>query len=49
MGVVPFIVYLSVYATGVIFKKWFPVPMRSRLVPTFFSMRLFRLNLCGGI
>ena len=33
------IVALSVCATGVIFRKWSPVPMRSSVLPTFSSMR----------
>ena len=33
------IVSLSVCATGVLFRKWFPVPMRSSVLPTFSSMR----------
>ena len=34
-----FIVALSVCATGVIFSKWFPVHMLSRLLTTFSSIR----------
>ena len=34
-----FIVALSVCATGVIFRKWSPVTMPSRLLPTFSSAR----------
>ena len=30
---------LSVYAAGVIFRKWSPVPMHSSVLPTFSSMR----------
>ena len=33
------IVALSVCATGVIFRKWFPLLIHSRLLPTFLSMR----------
>ena len=33
------IVSLSVCATGVIFRKWSPVPMSSSVLPTFSSMR----------
>ena len=33
------IVVLSVCATGVMFRKWSPVLMRSRVCPTFFSLR----------
>ena len=33
------IVFLSVCATGVIFRKWSPVPMHSSVLPTFSSMR----------
>ena len=33
------IVSLSVYAAGVLFRKWFPVPMRSSVLPTFSSVR----------
>ena len=29
------IVSLSVCAAGVLFRKWFPVPMRSSVLPTF--------------
>ena len=34
------IVSLDVCAAGVIFRKWFPVPMCSNVLPTFSSMRL---------
>ena len=34
-----FIVVLSVYATCVVFRKWAPLPMWSRLLPTFSSMK----------
>ena len=34
------IVSLSVCAAGVIFRKWFPVPMHSSVLPTFSSIRL---------
>ena len=34
-----FIVDFNVYATSVIFKKWFPVPMHWRLFPTYSSIR----------
>ena len=37
---VPFINCFSQCATGVILRKWFPVPMRSSVLPTFSSMRL---------
>ena len=37
------IVSLSVCATGVIFRKWSPVPMRSSVLPTFSSKR-FSMN-----
>ena len=33
------IVFLYVCASGVIFRKWFPMPICSRLLPTFSSMR----------
>ena len=33
------IVFLSVCAAGAIFRKWFPVPMRSSVLPTFSSIR----------
>ena len=33
------IVSLSVCADGVIFRKWFPVPMHSSVLPTFSSVR----------
>ena len=33
------IIVLSVYATGVIFRKWSHVPMHWRLLPTFSSIR----------
>ena len=33
------IVSLSVCAAGVIFRKWFTVPMRSSVLPTFSSVR----------
>ena len=33
------IVALSVFASGVIFRKWSPVPMHSRVLPTFSSTR----------
>ena len=33
------IVSLNVYATGVIFRKWFLVPMCSSVLPIFSSMR----------
>ena len=33
------IVSLSVCAAGVIFRKWFPVPMHSSVLPTFSSIR----------
>ena len=33
------IVSLSVCAAGVIFRKWFPVPMCSSVLPTFSSIR----------
>ena len=33
------IVYLSVCAAWVIFRKWFPVPMRSSVLPIFSSIR----------
>ena len=32
-------VALRVYATGVIFRKWCPLPMGSRLLSTLFSIR----------
>ena len=33
------IVSLSVCAVGVLFRKWFPVPMISNILPTFSSLR----------
>ena len=30
---------LSVRAAGVLFRKWFPVPMHSNVLPTFSSIR----------
>ena len=33
------IVSFSVYAAGVIFRKWSPVPMCSSILPTFSSIR----------
>ena len=33
------IVVLSVCVTGVIFRKWSPVPIHSNLLPTFSSVR----------
>ena len=33
------IVDLSAYATGVLFRKWSPVPIPSSIPPTFFSKR----------
>ena len=39
------IVSLSVCAVGVIFRKWFPVPMRSSVFPTFSSIRFSVANL----
>ena len=35
------IVSLSVCAAGVIFRKWFPVPMHSSVLLTFSSIRLY--------
>ena len=33
------IVSLNVYTAGVTFRKWFPVPMHSSVLPTFSSIR----------